>query len=144
MDGFGNKVTVHAVANPYLTGRFPAGLMNRVTGYGVLEFDKPARQYTLENYPRWVVYGTQGAKPFPGWPVVVTQADNGQAACKWELRLSAPADGVVDVRNAAGETVLCYRTKEPVRTLPVWAEGEYHVLVDGGSIGKVSTTARRG
>lgn len=142
VDGFGNKITVHAVANPYKTGRSPAVLFDRVTGYGLVEIDKAARTYKLENYPRWVVYGTPGAEPFPGWPLVVTQADNGQQACKWQLSLNSPADGVVDVRNAAGESVLCYRTAGPLTSVPVWAEGQYEVLVNGTSVGKLTATPR--
>lgn len=142
VDGFGNKVTVHAVANPYLTGKKPAMLFDRVTGYGIVEFDKATREYKLENYPRWVVYGQPGAEPFPGWPIVVNQTDNGLHACKWELKLSEPASGVVDVRNADNQSVLCYRTRGAVNALPVWALGEYEVLVDGFSKGRVTATAR--
>jgi alkaline phosphatase D len=141
-DGFGNLVTVHAVANPYQTGLKPAALFDRVTGYGIVTFDKSTREFTLENYPRWVVYGSEGAEPFPGWPITVAQTDNGLGACKWQLSLDSPANGVVDVRTAEGESVLCYRTKEAVSTLPVWAEGEYEVFVDGSSVGKRTATAR--
>ncbi len=144
VDGFGNRITVHAVANPYNTGLKPAALFDRVTGYGLVEFDKTARTYKLENYPRWVVYGSQGAEPFPGWPIVVSQPDNGLQACQWELKLAAPANGVVDVRNSAGETVLCYRTSGAVDTLPVWAGGEYEVLVNGATTGKVAAKPKQG
>jgi len=143
LDGFGNKITVHAVANPYQTGRKPSTLFDRVTGYGFVEFDKAARTVTLTNYPRWVVYGQPGAAPFPGWPITIAQTDNGLNGCKHELRLSQAAAGIVEVRSAGSGTVLCWRTQTPVETIPVWAAGEYTVLADGKELGKFTASPRR-
>ncbi len=143
LDGFGNKMTVHAFANPYQTGLKPATLFDRVTGYGFVEFDKPTRTITLTNYPRWVVYGQPGAAPYPGWPITISQTDNGQNGCKLELILPQPASGLLEVRNAIGETILCYRTTAPVDKIPIWAEGEYTVLADHKELGKFSSSPRK-
>ncbi|MDZ7639856.1 MAG: alkaline phosphatase D family protein [Bryobacterales bacterium] len=144
VDGFGNKITVHAVANPYQTGLKPSVLFDRVTGYGFVEFDKGARTITLTNYPRWVVYGQPGASPFPGWPITIAQTDNGMNGSKHALRLPQPAAGVVEVRNAEGATVLCWRVAAPVEAIPVWAAGEYTVLADGKELGRFQSEPRKG
>ena len=52
-DGFGNFMTVHAVANPQQFGVAPNALNERAPGFGLVYFDKKARKIRLENYPRW-------------------------------------------------------------------------------------------
>lgn len=52
VDGFGNKMTVHAAVSPHKTGKAPAALYDRATGYGVVEFDKQTNQITLNCFPR--------------------------------------------------------------------------------------------
>lgn len=68
-DGFGNKITVHAIANPHKTGRLPAILYDRVPGYGVVEFDKTESTITLHCWPRQVNPAEQTAAEFAGWPI---------------------------------------------------------------------------
>lgn len=142
LDGFGNKITVHAVANPYQTGRKPAVLFDRVTGYGFLEFDKAGRTVTLTNYPRWVVYGQPDAAPFPGWPITIAQTDNGLNGCKFMIRLPQAASGLLEVRDGEGTTVLCWRAAQPLTAIPVWASGDYTVLSEGKELGKFTATKR--
>ena len=74
-DGFGNKVTVHAVSNPLHTGLKPARLYDRATGYGIVRFNRKKRDITIEVWPRLSDPSNDG-KQYPGWPVKVTQADN--------------------------------------------------------------------
>jgi alkaline phosphatase D len=75
-DGFGNKLTVHAVANPSPSGQEPAALYDRMPGYGIVRFDKGAREIGVEVWPRWVDPSEEGAAQYPGWPVTVSQFDN--------------------------------------------------------------------
>jgi hypothetical protein len=127
-DGFGNRITVHALANPQQFGVAPRALNERAPGFGVVEFDKPARRITLSNYPRWVDLSRPGAQPFPGWPVVIAVTDNGLNGAKWRLLLPQPLAGVVAV-FAAGQSdpVLIWRPVQPLRVIPVWAAGRYQV-----------------
>ena len=74
-DGFGNKMTVHAVSNPFISGVFPAELHDRAAGYGVVRFNKSSRDITLENWSRYSNPST-GGKPYDGWPITVNQEDN--------------------------------------------------------------------
>jgi len=75
-DGFGNKITVHAVSNPGPSGHEPSALYDRAPGYGIAVFDKATREITAANWPRWVDPSTPDAQPYPGWPITVKQNDN--------------------------------------------------------------------
>ena len=68
LDGFLNRITVLAVANPLVTGRQPAALLDRSPGYAIVRFDPEARRYTLEAWPRWAD-PTRPEQMFPGWPL---------------------------------------------------------------------------
>jgi hypothetical protein len=74
-DGFGNKMTVHAVSNPFISGVAPAELHDRAAGYGVVRFNKKSRDITLENWSRYS-NPSEGGKPYDGWPVTMNQEDN--------------------------------------------------------------------
>ena len=75
-DGFGNRMTVHAVANPIRSGMQPEALYDRVPGYGIIRFNRADRTITSEAWPRWVDPSAENAAQYPGWPVVVAQEDN--------------------------------------------------------------------
>ena len=62
-DGLGNRITIHAYANPESPSR--AG------GFGLIRFNKPKNQVTFECWPRDVFVLEKGAKQFTGWPVTV-------------------------------------------------------------------------
>lgn len=75
-DGFGNKMTVHAVSNPVSTGRIPSHLYDRATGFGIIRFQKESRDIVMECWPRTSGKPDQEAKQYPGWPVTINQFDN--------------------------------------------------------------------
>jgi hypothetical protein len=72
-DGFGNKFTMHAVANPRKSTRRPKRLFERAPGYTVTRWDKTAGTVTMENWPYWAGPDRPAPdnKPYAGWPVVV-------------------------------------------------------------------------
>jgi hypothetical protein len=74
-DGFGNKITVHAVSNPRISGRKPARLHDRAPGYGIARFTRATRQISLEAWPRWAD-PSAGDGPYAGWPVTFEQQMN--------------------------------------------------------------------
>ena len=61
-DGFGNLVTVHAVANPAPAGRQPATLHDTMPGYGIVRFDTAKGEVTFQCWPR------HGGPQYEGWP----------------------------------------------------------------------------
>lgn len=70
LDGFHNKITMLAYANPLRT----PGTAERETwadGYGLIRFKKSSGEVTFECWPRFEDVSKPGAKQFPGWPVTV-------------------------------------------------------------------------
>ncbi len=107
-DGFGNKMTVHAVSNPYISNKFPAELHDRAAGYGVARFNKMARTITFENWPRWAD-PSKGDKPYEGWPVTLNQEDNyGRKAQGHlpEIQVSGIIDPVIQVYDETDQEIV--------------------------------------
>ncbi|BDD11907.1 hypothetical protein FUAX_43390 (plasmid) [Fulvitalea axinellae] len=63
-DGFDNRITMHAYANPDTD--------SNGAGYGLIRFDKEKREVTFECWPRNVDVTSPDAKQFAGWPVTVS------------------------------------------------------------------------
>ena len=133
LDGFGNKITVYAVANPRQVDKEFPWLYNRATGYGIARFEKKTRKITLEIWPRWVDPAKNGAKPYFGWPVVLHQQDNfGKKAAAWlpEIRVSGMTDPVVQViREDTGAVVYTLRIAGTRFQPKVFAPGFYTLKV---------------
>lgn len=129
-DGFGNRMTVQALANPQQFGVGYAALNERAPGFGLVEFDKGRGEITLTNCRRW------NGKPFPGWPVKIRVWDNGLGEAKWSLQLGRKVNGLVEVRQ--GKEGYMTRLTEPLEALPVWGGGKWTVKVNGRVIGTVA------
>jgi len=106
LDGFDNKVTMLAYANPEISP--DAG-----SGYGLALFDKRKRTITAECWPRFADVTKPDAKQFVGWPITVAQMDNYNrkpAAHLPTLKFSGIARPVVQVvEEATGEVVYTLR-----------------------------------
>ncbi|MEZ5967286.1 MAG: alkaline phosphatase D family protein [Planctomycetota bacterium] len=116
LDGFGNHMTVHAVANPVRTGRQPAALHDRVPGYGIVRLRRTARTVTFECWPRAVDPSAAGAAQYEGWPVTVPLTDNGPHAAAWlpTLLVAGTAEPVVQVIDPQdGGVVYTLRAPSP-------------------------------
>jgi phosphodiesterase/alkaline phosphatase D-like protein len=75
-DGFGNRITVLAVSNPYYSGKKPSRLYDRATGYGIIRFKRKSRDITMECWPRFVNPQKEPQGQYPGWPITINQLDN--------------------------------------------------------------------
>ncbi len=74
LDGLGNRVTLHAVANPGdSSGREPAELHDNIPGYGIVRMNLAERSITFECWPR---HAHSGDAQYPGWPRTIRQTDN--------------------------------------------------------------------
>ncbi|MCP5542378.1 MAG: alkaline phosphatase D family protein [Akkermansiaceae bacterium] len=75
-DGFGNRITLHAAANPYDIDREPARLFDKAVGYATLTLDRASGSITLAVWP--YLSGPQRStpddKPYPGWPITIDPA----------------------------------------------------------------------
>lgn len=72
-DGFGNKISIHAVANPHDIDREPARLFDRAVGYTLTTWDPASGKVRLENWPYWAspAQPAPDNQPYPGWPVTI-------------------------------------------------------------------------
>ncbi|KKK64307.1 hypothetical protein LCGC14_2985520, partial [marine sediment metagenome] len=134
-DGFGNKMTVFAVSNPSKTGREPAQLHDRAPGWGILRFDKKARQITIECWPRMIdpTDPANADKQYPGWPRTVRQEDNyGRKAVAYLPTIDVtgmenPVVSVID--ESGGEIIYTLRIAGTTYRPKVFAEGSYTIKV---------------
>lgn len=63
LDGFNNKITMHAYVNPESP--------SHGGGYGLVRFHKPDKTVTFECWPREVDVTQDGAEQFKGWPMTI-------------------------------------------------------------------------
>ncbi len=130
-DGFKNKVTMHAYANP-AEGNY------RAAGYGLVRFNKTTRAITMECWPRFVDVAKPDAQQFPGWPITVNQFDNyGRKPHGYlpTIKVNKPNPIVQVVREATGQVVYTVRAKGDTLNLKVFMRGKYTVnFIDGDEV----------
>lgn len=75
LDGFANKVTNFAAANPE---KMPGGnvLNTRAAGFGMIRLNTKSRTITMECWPRNIDIATQHGQQYPGWPRTISMFDN--------------------------------------------------------------------
>jgi hypothetical protein len=141
-DGFGNRITVHAVANPKgpaeLTPlemeRGRTELYRKAAGYGIVRFNKSEQTIKIECWPRWADPDEGDSNQFPGWPMVINQEDNCTSSGEFYLpriRVAGMEDPVIQVIDEdTGELVYAIRVngKEHRPRLP---EGGLYSLYVG-------------
>ncbi|MFP4093409.1 MAG: alkaline phosphatase D family protein [Cyclobacteriaceae bacterium] len=138
-DGFGNKMTVHAVANPHQTGREPSLIYDRVTGYGMVTFNKEDRSMKIECWPRYVDPETSPEGQYQGWPIIVRQQDNyARKAVAYldTVQVEGMQNPLIEVvHEDSGETIYMLRIKGNQFSPKVFAEGSYtlHATDESGN-----------
>jgi hypothetical protein len=77
-EGFGNKITLHAAANPFDIDREPSRLYDKAVGYSVLTLNRSSGHITLANWPYYSAPGNPAPdrEPYPGWPITIDPATN--------------------------------------------------------------------
>ena len=136
-DGFGNRVTVAAVANPARSGREPANLHDRMPGYGVIRMDLDEGRVVFECWPRWEDPAREGAVQYPGWPVEFSLTDNMKTPSGYVADVPPEAVHVRVMDSSSGqiEFVRAIWGDEP--KLPVYGQGPYDIEfvdIDGNVI----------
>ncbi|WP_242083465.1 alkaline phosphatase D family protein [Aestuariivivens sediminis] len=63
LDGFHNKITMHAYVNP--------DQASEGSGYGLIRFNKENKEVTFECWPRDTDVSIEGAKQFMGFPITI-------------------------------------------------------------------------
>ncbi len=130
-DGFGNKITVYAVANPHKSEVEPVHHNEPGTGYSVIKFYRDSRDIQLENRPYYA--GPDNGKPFPFWPVRFNQLDNyGRKAVAWlpEVVCTGLNDPVIRIyRERTGEMIYALRIKGNSFQPKVFSFGNYKIEI---------------
>jgi hypothetical protein len=126
-DGLGNKFTMLAYANP----RNIRNERQRGDGYGIVRFDKRARQITFECWPRFSNVEDGDKAQFSGWPITIKMAGNDGRKPKAflpELRFEGAENPVVQViRDETGEVLYTIRAKGAAFQPAVYAAGRYTI-----------------
>jgi alkaline phosphatase D len=132
-DGFGNKITVHAVSNPHISGKEPAGLHDLSPGYAIARFNRTTREISLENWPRWSDPDKPDDGPYPNWPVRLHQQDSyGRKAVAYlpEIVVQGMDNPVIQiVEESSGEIVYTIRINGDRFRPKVFRQGLYTVIV---------------
>ena len=137
-DGFGNRITVHAAANPRATGLEPSIIRDRVTGYGIVTFDKQRESIRIECWPRHID-PSSGRGQYEGWPISIDRGDgDGRAPVGFlpTIEVRGMSDAVIDVRSTDGERVYVRRIVGRTFRPPIFAPGTHVVRVGDPSEGR--------
>jgi hypothetical protein len=142
-DGFGNKMTVHAIGNPEAEnrrGRLKT-LHDKASGYGIVRFHKESGKITMECY-RLLIDANElkPADQFPGWPKRIDVLDNyGQTAVAYlpTLKVAGLKNPVVQVIDEANdEIVYTVRIRGYEFRPKVFASGKYTVTLSDPDSGR--------
>ena len=137
LDGFHNKITVKAVANPTLPEIKEGGyLSTRAAGYGIIRFNKPNRKITFEAWARNVDIHDPNAQQYPGWPITISQEDNFTIEDGFQLPtlIISKEDQVVTVKDKfTKEVISSIRIKGNTYQPKVIHDGNYIIEVGEGT-----------
>lgn len=140
LDGFANRITCWAAANPSKEPTDGSKLTTRAAGYGIVRFNRKTRETTFECWPRNVNVQDPEAKQYPGWPMTVKQMDNyGRKAVAWlpTLNIKGQTNPVVQViEEASNEVVYTLRIDGTSFKPKVFKEGAYTIKVGEGTKAK--------
>ncbi len=131
LDGFHNKVTALAVANPS-PERGGDKLTTRAAGFGVVNINKKTRNITFTCWPRNIDITNEKAKPYKGWPFTFNQLDNyGRKAVAHlpTLKINKPNQVVQLINERNNETVYTIRVKGSSFKPKVFENGTYTIKV---------------
>lgn len=138
-DGFGNRMTVLAVANPRQTQMKPSIIYDRATGYGIVTFDKKNRTMKIECWPRHADPEKDPEGQYQGWPITVKQQENyGRSTAGFlpTLRISGVEDPVVEIINeSTGEIEYILRIKGNVFRPKIFSASSHTVKVSDSLTG---------
>ena len=138
-DGFGNKLTMHAYANPN-ENNFKAA------GYGLVRFKKSTRSITMECWPRHVDVTKPDARQHPGWPITITQQDNyarKPIAHLPTLNITGLTDPVIQVIDeSSNETVYTLRIKGSTFRPKIFRDAPHTIHIGEGPNRKTLTNIR--
>jgi len=145
LDGFGNKVTNYAAANPE---KKPAGniLNTRSAGFGIVRLNTKTREITMECWPRNVDITSDDAQQYPGWPRTISQLDNYHPRSwgkmkEFQFDYAHPVVQLVD--NETDEVLYTIRAHNSFFTPHAPLNREFTIKVGKDSPDRVITTSAK-
>lgn len=138
-DGFGNRITVYAAANPRATGLEPSIIRDRVTGYGIVTFDTARERIHIECWPRHEDPASAGAHQYEGWPITVDRGSgDGRVPVGFlpAVHVDGIDDPVVELRTESGDLVYALRIVGQSFAPPVFDEQTHTVRVGDPDSGR--------
>ncbi|WP_010521582.1 metallophosphoesterase family protein [Aquimarina agarivorans] len=146
LDGFQNKITMHATANPTIQEKKQKGgqLTTTAAGFGVIRYQKNDRKITFECWPRNVDITNPKSKQYKGWPVTINQMDNFNITNGYELPTFklTKKNQVVTIYNEANELVSSIRVKGDEYQPKTYIKGNFKVVIgEGNSLKTYHVTA---
>jgi hypothetical protein len=132
-DGFGNRLTCWAAANPSKEPNGGNKLTTRAAGFGVVKFDKPKREITFECWPRNKDITDPSTEQYEGWPKTIKQTDNyGRRAVAYlpalDIRgVENPVVQIIDEQN--DEVVYTLRINGTTFRPKVFKKGSYTIKI---------------
>ena len=136
LDGFQNKITVKAVANPSSEEIKQGGkLSTRVAGFGVITYNKPNRTITFDCWGRNIDITNPKSKQYKGWPITISQFDNfnpKKAFFLPKLEVSKENQVVTVRKSSSKEVVSSVRIKGKIYQPKVLEEGIYDIEIGEG------------
>lgn len=134
-EGFGNKVTMYAYANPDETrkNKYGGEWGGRADGHGIVRFNVNTRKITMECWPRGVDVTKSDAEQYAGWPVTIDQLDNyGREPMAWlpTLQIDGMSDPVLQVVDETyGDLVYTLRIRGREFRPKVFRDGQYTLKI---------------
>ena len=142
LDGFKNKITFHAVANPDTRKEGPYYTKKRtrtngqVPGFGIIDFDTKAQTITFDCMPRSEeVAGRLKGGSYPGWPMTVkaSQSDGRQPVGELvRVTVKGKSAPVVRVYGADGKLEWAQRMATTTFTVAAYTDGKHRVEIGTG------------
>ena len=125
LDGFANKITMRAYANPKKD-------KNKGSGYSLIYLNKNTRKIVFENWPSTANIA-KGDPPYPGWPITIDQQSNDgrkPLGTLGEITVEGIDEPVVQVVNeVTNEILYTIRAQSSVLNLPVYEKGSFTVKI---------------
>lgn len=134
-DGFHNKITMYAYANPSekRKNKWAGEWGERADGYGLVRLNTKNRKIEMECWPRGVDVTANDAEQYEGWPITINQMDNyGRKAIAYlpEVKVSGVENPVVQVINeSTKEIVYTVRIQGNQFQPKVFKDGKYTIKI---------------
>ncbi len=136
LDGFKNKITMHATANPTIQHKKGGGkLTTTAAGFGIVRFNKNNREITFECWPRNVDITNPTSKQYEGWPITISQLDNYKITNGYELprfKMSKENQVLTVMNQTTNELILSLRVNGKVYQPKTHLKGAFKVIIGEG------------